>query len=217
MRGIFLTGGIRSGTSWLFSLLEEKINPSYFEQFDYLDLTIRRNLLQDIDQFLFKINEDMRQLNSLHAFFPNAKIIVLIRHPLEALHSIHRPNLKSIPFRPFKDLKTKWRYPEDKDLFPAALRRLESYFPSDAMSFLKQSNDWLKVFRYEDLLGNFKFHYGELLKFAEIDRACTTLDILPQKTPNQGVRLKEFSESEKDMIMGSDIPLICKQLGYMDL
>ena len=214
---IFLTGAVRSGTSWVFSLLERKIKPSFFEQFDNFDLNVRRNLLKNLDHFLFEINEDMRQLDSLHAFFPNAKIIVLIRHPLEALHSIHRPNLKSIPFRPFIDLKTKWRHPEDKDLFPAALRRLESYFPSDAMSFLKQSNDWLKVFRYEDLLENFKFHYGELLEFAEIESTCASPDFLPKKTPNQSVRLEEFSESEKGMIMGSDIPLICKQLGYMDL
>lgn len=214
---VFLTGSIRSGTTWLFSLLQTKISPSFLERFDLFDLELRKKSLSQHDQFIFKINEDIRDLEKLHTYFPNAKVIVLLRHPIEVLHSIYKPNKQSVPYRPFNDIREKWSHPKDLSYLSAVIRRFESYYPTSTLNLIRRSPSWLKVMKYEDYLKNFDSCMQELYGFLEIIYTPSNGLLGPQKTPNQGVRLKEFSESEKDMIMGSGVPFICKQLGYKDI
>ena len=213
MMGIFLTGAIRSGTSWVFALLAERISPSYLEQFDYFELEPRRCLLDGHDDFLFKINEDMRCLAALHETFPESKTLVILRHPLESLRSIAQPHPESKPFRPFRDLKEKWVRSGDDGLFPAAIRRLESYFPEETLAILDEGREWLLVVRYDDLLSDFAFTVSRLLAFcgkgSEVPKGFA-----PKSTPNQGVSLTDFTEEKQDLISSSSLPALCDRLGY---
>lgn len=212
---VFLTGSIRSGTTWLFTILKTKISPSFLERFDLFDLERRKEFLLPFDNFIFKINEDIRELEKLHNHFPNAKVIVLIRHPLEVIHSIYKPNEKSIPFRPFVDIKEKWTRPEDESYLCAVIRRFESYYPTSVLSFVRRSPCWLKVVKYEDYLKNFDISIRELFDFISIPDASQKSLFVPQKTPNQSVRISNFTEDEQKIINRSKVPVIISELGYL--
>lgn len=212
---VFLTGSIRSGTTWLFTILKTKIYPSFLERFDLFDLERRREFLLPFDNFIFKINEDIRELEKLHNYFPDAKVIVLIRHPLEVIHSIYKPNVKSIPFRPFVDIKEKWSLPEDSSYLSAVIRRFESYYPTSVLNFVKDSPSWLKVVKYEDYLKSFDENINNTFQFIEIRDYTKTMLVGPQKTPNQAVRFSNFTEDEQETINKSKVPEIIDELGYL--
>ena len=212
---VFLTGSVRSGTTWLFTILKTKISPSFLERFDLSDLEIRQKILSQYDQFIFKINEDIRNLEKLHLFFPTAKVIVLVRHPLEVLHSIYKPNKNSIPFRPFNDIKEKWVNPEDKSYLCAVIRRFESYYPNATQNYLNKPPCWLKVYRYEEFLKNFDTSVQNLFEFIELSDFSLDCATGPKSTPNQSVRISNFTKYEQEMINKSKVPEITKQLGYI--
>ena len=181
----------------MFTILKTKISPSFLERFDLFDLERRREFLLPFDNFIFKINEDIRELEKLHNYFPDAKVIVLIRHPLEVIHSIYKPNEKSIPFRPFVDIKEKWAHPEDSSYLSAVIRRFESYYPTSVLNFVKDSPSWLKVVKYEDYLKSFDENIKNTFQFIEIRDYTKTMLVGPQKTPNQAVRFSNFTEDEQ--------------------
>ena len=212
---VFLTGSIRSGTTWLFSLLQTKISPSFLERFDLFDLELRKKSLLQHDQFVFKINEDIRDLEKLHTYFPNAKVIVLLRHPIEVLHSIYKPNKQSVPYRPFNDIREKWSYPNDLSYLSAVIRRFESYYPTSTLNLIRRAPSWLKVMKYEDYLKNFDSCIQELYSFLEIINTPANGLLGPQKTPNQSIRISNFTNEDQGMINESRVPEITKQLGYL--
>ena len=212
---VFLTGSVRSGTTWLFSLLQTKISPSFLERFDLFDLELRKKFLSHYNQFVFKINEDMRDLEKLHAYFPNAKVIVLLRHPIEVLHSIYKPNKLSVPFRPFNDIKEKWSNPDDASYLSAVIRRFESYYPIPTLNLIRRSPSWLKVMKYEDYLNDFDSCIDEVYGFLDIKYIPSNSLLRPQKTPNQSIRMSNFTRQEQGLINESRVPTITDELKYL--
>ena len=216
MKGqLFLTGCIRSGTNWVFDVLAKHYEVCHSEYFDYLDLKRRENAFYGCESLLFKINEDMRNLGLLEDAFPDGKIVVILRNPIEALHSIYKPDEESIPFRPFNDLETKWFKEGDSDRLPAAIRRLLSYFPDDALEKIKSPGPACHILRYEELLNDFDATIANLFAFCGITvRSGQAIGNRPLRTANQGVRLKNFSAEQQEIILSSDIPQLSEKMGY---
>ncbi len=161
------------------------------------------------------MNEDMRDLLSLENAFPEAKILIVLRHPLEVVHSIFNPNRKSIPYRPFFDLKKKWSFDSDVDLLPAAVRRFESYFSDETLNKIIKFESNLLVIRHEDLLDKFDSTLENISKFCEFKKSIINKQkLLPINTPNQGIFISHFSSIHQDIIQSSRIPYICEKLRY---
>jgi hypothetical protein len=212
---LFLTGCIRSGTNWIYEILSEYYNYSHSEYFEYQDLEKRKMDFSNKESLLFKINEDMRNLNLLQRYFPGAKIIIVIRNPLEVINSIYKPNEKSKPYRPFVDLREKWARGSEVDLLPAAIRRFESYYPDEAINIITSVNKNILVLKYEDLINKFKSEITSIFEFCKIKQNHNPdSELLPIRTPNQGISLKDFSLQNQEVILSSRIPFLCKSLNY---
>jgi len=212
---LFLTGCIRSGTNWVFDILSKYYCSSHSEYFEYFDLEKRKKAFCGNDSLLFKINEDMRNICSLSSSFPDAKIVIMLRNPLEVLHSIYNPSRESLPYRPFHDLKSKWSRAGDEDRLPAAIRRLESYFPSEALDVIAKPTLRFHILRYEDLLARFNSTLSLLFDFCEIEvRQRNSVSNKPMTTANQGMKLKDFSSEHQNLINSSQIPYLSKVMGY---
>lgn len=212
---MFLTGCIRSGTNWVFDILSEYYRDHHSEYFDYLDLEKRKTAFGGNDSLLFKINEDMRNICSLSSTFPDAKIIIILRNPLEVLHSIYKPSRESRPYRPFHDLEAKWSKDGDKDRLPAAIRRLASYFPAETLDVIGKPGSHYHILRYESLLSQFNLTLNVLFDFCGIEYSKRiSLPSNPMKTANQGIRLTDFSPEHQELIYLSNIPHLSKVLGY---
>jgi len=215
---LFLTGCIRSGTNWVFDILSKYYCFSHSEYFEYFDLEKRKKAFCGNDSLLFKINEDMRNLPLLASSFPEAKIVIMLRNPIEVLHSIYKPNRQSQPFRPFNDLGTRWAKEGDLDRLPAAIRRLESYFPSEALDVIAKPTLRFHILRYEDLLARFNSTLSLLFDFCEIEvRQRNSVSNKPMTTTNQGMKLKDFSSEHQNLINLSQIPYLSKVMGYANL
>ena len=61
----------------------------------------------------------MRNLGLLEDAFPDGKIVVILRNPIEALHSIYKPDEESIP----TGLLTTWRRSGSRKGFGSFARR----------------------------------------------------------------------------------------------
>ena len=212
---LFLTGSIRSGTNWVYEILSKYYVYAHSEYFEYQDLEKRKKDFFYKESLLFKINEDMRNLNLLKHYFPEAKIIIVLRNPLEVVNSIYKPNENSKPYRPFVDLREKWSRGGEVDLLPAAIRRFESYYPDGTINIITSSNKNILVVRYENLIRNFRSEINKVLEFCKI-RLNNNIDgeLLPIKTPNQGICLKDFSLHNQKVILSSSIPSLCKIFNY---
>ena len=212
---LFITGCVRSGTNWVYEILSKYYISSYSEYFEYLNLEKRKIDFHDKDSLLFKINEDMRNLNLLQDYFPKCKILILLRNPLEVVNSIYKPSKKSIPYRPFVDLKEKWSREGEADLLPAAIRRFESYYPTETVNLITRKNKRVLVLKYEDLVNNFNYSISKVFEFCKIKQNINFDDeLLPLRTPNQGICLKDFSLQNQKVILSSRIPFLCKSFNY---
>jgi len=218
LKQLFLTGCIRSGTNWVFDILSEHYRDHHSEYFDYLDLEKRKTAFGGNDSLLFKINEDMRNICSLSSSFPDAKIVIMVRNPLEVLHSIYNPSRESLPYRPFHDLESKWSRAGDEDRLPAAIRRLESYFPSEALDVIAKPTLRFHILRYEDLLARFNSTLSLLFDFCEInEKERKTFCKKPLETANQGIRLQDFSAEHQKIISLTKIPFLSQFMGYSNM
>jgi len=218
LKQLFLTGCIRSGTNWVFDILSEYYRDHHSEYFDYFDLEKRKSAFGGNDSLLFKINEDMRNIRSLSSSFPDAKIVIMLRNPMEVLHSIYNPSKESLPYRPFHDLESKWSRAGDEDRLPAAIRRLESYFPSEALDVIASPTLPFHLLRYEDLLARFNSTLNLLFDFCEIEvKQRKGVSNKPITTANQGMQLKDFSSEHQNLINLSQIPYLSKVMGYSNM
>ena len=206
---------MRSGTNWVYEILSRYYTSTYTEYFEYLNLEKRKIDFYDKDSLLFKINEDMRNLSLLQDYFPKCKILILLRNPLEVVNSIYKPNKNSIPYRPFFDLKEKWSREGEVDLLPAAIRRFESYYPIETINLITKKNKRIFILKYEDLINNFNSAITKVFEFCKIQNdTIFEKKLLPIKTPNQGIYLKDFSHQNQKVILSSRIPSLCKLFNY---
>jgi hypothetical protein len=212
---LFITGCIRSGTNWVFGILSRHYVYTYSEYFEYLDLAKRKKEFLGKNYLLFKLNEDMRNISCLEQAFPDGKILIVLRNPLEILHSIYKPNKQSKPYRPFHDLREKWSRVGEKDLLPAAVRRFESYYPVKTVNIIAKYNKNIYILKYEDLITNFNSAINQVFEFCKIVQNNNfENELLPIKTPNQGICLNDFSLQNQKIILSSRIPSLCKLFNY---
>jgi hypothetical protein len=69
--------------------------------------------------------------------------------------------------------------------------------------------------KYEDFLKIFDSCIQELYGFLEIIDTPSNGLLVPQKTPNQSIRISNFTNDDQGMINESRIPEITKELGYL--
>jgi|TARA_R110002020_G_scaffold332719_1_gene548120 hypothetical protein len=172
----FITGCIRSGTNW-FATLFYPFTDIVFSDFEGLrSIQDRKMAFAEFSKVTFKINEDLTDIGELKDNFKNSIFYIVNRDGREIVHSIYRPNPKSVPPRDF-DLKT-GAIENDESEFEAAIRTWLGYMQhyDEALQVAGDQGvlvDYNKLVRNFDveILKLFSKHFGlTISKLSELKK-----------------------------------------------